>query len=76
MDPDPLKQAWQAQAGQSRLVVDAERILAEVRRNQRLRRRHRAICFKSHGRTVCRIPRPLVCVAHHNGPTVCRPRKG
>src|SRR6476660_6402768 len=36
MDPDPLKQAWQAQAGQSRLVVDAERILAEVRRNQRL----------------------------------------
>ena len=35
MDPDPLKQAWQAQAAQTRLVVDAERILAEVRRNQR-----------------------------------------
>ena len=30
----------------------------------------------SHGRTVCRIPRQLVCVAHRNGPTVCRPRKG
>ena len=42
---------------------------------QRLRRQHRAICFKSHGRTVCRVPRPLVCVTHHNGPTVCRPRK-
>jgi hypothetical protein len=49
---------------------------AAVRRNRRLRRQHREICFKSHGRTVCRIPRPLVCVAHRNGPTVCRPRKG
>jgi outer membrane protein assembly factor BamB len=48
---------------------------AEVRRNARLRRRHREVCFKSHGHTVCRVPRPLVCVAHHNGPTVCRPRK-
>jgi hypothetical protein len=25
---------------------------------------------------VCRVPRPLVCVAHRNGPTVCRPRNG
>jgi outer membrane protein assembly factor BamB len=48
---------------------------AAVRRNRRLRRQHRAVCFKSHGRTVCRVPRPLVCVAHRNGPTVCRPRK-
>jgi outer membrane protein assembly factor BamB len=48
---------------------------AAVRRNHRLRRRHREVCFKSHGHTVCRIPRPLVCVAHRNGPTVCRPRK-
>ena len=48
---------------------------AAVRRNARLRRQHRAVCFKSHGRTVCRVPRPLVCVAHRNGPTVCRPRK-
>jgi len=49
---------------------------AAVRRNARLRRRHRKICFKSHGHTVCRVPRPLVCVAHRNGPTVCRPRGG
>jgi hypothetical protein len=35
MDSDPLKQAWQAQAAQTRLVVDYEQILAEVRRNQR-----------------------------------------
>jgi hypothetical protein len=35
MDPDPLKRAWQAQAAQTRLVVDAEQILTEVRRNQR-----------------------------------------
>ena len=48
---------------------------AAVRRNARLRRQHREICFKSHGRTVCRVPRPLVCVKHHDGRTVCRPRK-
>jgi hypothetical protein len=35
MDPDTFKRAWQAQAAQTRLVIDAERILAEVRRNQR-----------------------------------------
>ena len=35
MDPEPLKQAWQSQAGQSRLVVDADQMLAEVRRNER-----------------------------------------
>jgi outer membrane protein assembly factor BamB len=48
---------------------------AAVRRNHRLRRRHREVCFKSHGRTVCRIPRPLVCVKRHDGRTVCRPRR-
>jgi outer membrane protein assembly factor BamB len=48
---------------------------AAVRRNTRMRRRHRAVCFKSHGRTVCRVPRPLVCVKGHDGHTVCRPRK-
>jgi hypothetical protein len=46
-----------------------------VRRNARLRRRHREICFKSHGRTVCRIPRPLVCVKRPDGRTICRARK-
>ncbi len=48
---------------------------AEVRRIARLRRRHRKVCFTSHGHRVCRIPRPLVCVKHRNGPTVCRTRK-
>jgi outer membrane protein assembly factor BamB len=48
---------------------------AKVRRIARMRREHREICFKSHGKTVCRIPRPLVCVKHRNGPTTCRPRK-
>ena len=41
---------------------------AAVRRNARLRRQHREICFKSHGRTVCRIPRPLVCVKRPRRP--------
>jgi outer membrane protein assembly factor BamB len=48
---------------------------AAVRRNHRLRRQHREVCFKSHGRTVCRIPRPLVCVKRHDGRTVCRARR-
>jgi len=48
---------------------------AAVRRVQTLRRRHRRICFKSHGRSVCRVPRPLVCVKGHDGRTVCRPRR-
>jgi hypothetical protein len=49
---------------------------AQVRRIARLRREHRKICFTSHGHRVCRVPRPLVCVKHRNGPTVCRTRKG
>ena len=48
---------------------------AAVRRNISLRRRHRKVCFSSHGKTVCRVPRPLVCVRHKDGPTTCRPRK-
>jgi outer membrane protein assembly factor BamB len=48
---------------------------AAVRRNIRLRRQHREVCFRSHGRTVCRIPRPLVCVKGHDGRTTCRPRR-
>ena len=48
---------------------------AAVRRVQTLRRRHGRICFKSHGRSVCRVPRPLVCVKGHGGRTVCRPRR-
>jgi outer membrane protein assembly factor BamB len=48
---------------------------AQIRRVQRMRRQHRKICFTSHGHRVCRIPRPLVCVKHKNGRTVCRTRK-
>jgi hypothetical protein len=35
MSPDPLQQAWQAQAAPARLTLDADRLLAEVRRNHR-----------------------------------------
>jgi hypothetical protein len=35
MDTDDIRRTWQAQAGQARLVIDAERLLAEVRRNRR-----------------------------------------
>jgi outer membrane protein assembly factor BamB len=47
----------------------------QVARNRRARRAHREVCFKSNGRTVCRIPRPLVCVKGADDRTVCRPRK-
>ena len=42
----------------------ARRVAARKRavaRNRRLRREHREICFRSNGRTVCRVPRKLVC---------------
>jgi outer membrane protein assembly factor BamB len=48
---------------------------AAVRRNISLRRQHRRVCYRSHGHTVCRIPRPLVCVKGRDEHTVCRPRK-
>jgi outer membrane protein assembly factor BamB len=48
---------------------------AKIRRVARMRHQHREVCFRSHGHTVCRIPRPLVCVKRHDGHTVCRPRK-
>jgi hypothetical protein len=35
MNPDKLKQAWQTQSSQTRLTIDAELLLKEVRRNQR-----------------------------------------
>src|SRR3954465_8677894 len=34
MDPDKLKQAWQTQTSQTRLTIDAELLVKEVRRNQ------------------------------------------
>jgi len=35
MNPDNLKAAWQAQAAQTRLTIDADLLLNEVRRNER-----------------------------------------
>ena len=35
MIPDDFKQAWQTQSSQTRLTIDAELLLKEVRRNQR-----------------------------------------
>jgi hypothetical protein len=35
MNPDNFQQAWQAQPSQTRLTIDAELLLKEVRRNQR-----------------------------------------
>ena len=47
-----------------------------VARNRRLRREHRAVCFRSNGKTVCRVPRKLVCFTRKaDDRTICRPRK-
>jgi len=35
MNPDNFQQAWQTQSSQTRLTIDAELLLKEVRRNQR-----------------------------------------
>jgi len=57
----------------------ARRVAARQRRvarNRRLRRAHREVCFRSGGRTVCRVPRKLVCFTRAaDDRTVCRPRK-
>jgi outer membrane protein assembly factor BamB len=57
----------------------ARRVAARQRRvarNRRLRREHREVCFRSGGRTVCRVPRKLVCFTREaDGRTVCRARK-
>ena len=34
MNPDPFQQAWQTQTSQTRLTIDAELLLKELRRNQ------------------------------------------
>jgi hypothetical protein len=34
MDPDQFKQSWRMQSSQTRLTIDADLLLAEVRRNQ------------------------------------------
>jgi hypothetical protein len=48
---------------------------AKVHRVLAMRRRHHEICFRSHGKQVCRIPRPLVCVKGRDGRTTCRARR-
>ena len=57
----------------------ARRVAARQRRvarNRRQRREHREVCFRSGGRTVCRVPRKLVCFTREaDDRTVCRPRK-
>ena len=35
MNPDGLKEAWLAQTSQTRLTIDADLLLKEVRRNER-----------------------------------------
>ncbi|HWI74222.1 MAG TPA: PQQ-binding-like beta-propeller repeat protein [Baekduia sp.] len=47
-----------------------------VARRLAQRRRHVEVCFKSGGKTVCRIPRPPVCFQRSSdGRTICRARK-
>jgi hypothetical protein len=46
-----------------------------VSRRLAQRRRHIEVCFKSGGKTKCRIPKPPVCFERADGRTVCRARK-
>jgi hypothetical protein len=48
---------------------------AKVHRILQMRRRHQEVCYRSHGRQVCHIPRPLVCVKGSDGRTTCRARR-
>jgi outer membrane protein assembly factor BamB len=56
----------------ARRVAQRKRAVA---RRLALRRRHVEVCFKSHGKTKCRIPKPPVCFQRTDGRTVCRARK-
>jgi hypothetical protein len=50
---------------------------AAVARIYAMRRRGEKTCFRSGGKTVCRVPRPPVCVkSSKTGRVTCRPRKG
>jgi outer membrane protein assembly factor BamB len=55
-----------------RRVAARQRRVAE---NRRARREGVEVCFRQNGRTVCRIPRKLVCFQRADDRTVCRPRK-
>ena len=49
---------------------------ASIRRNKRLRREGREVCFMRDGRRVCRVPRPVVCLKRaSDGRTICRARR-
>ena len=48
---------------------------AKVHRILEMRRRHQEVCYRSHGKRVCHIPRPLVWVKGRHGRTTCRPRR-
>jgi outer membrane protein assembly factor BamB len=52
----------------------AQRKRAVARRLEQ-RRRKIEVCFRSNGKTVCRIPKPPVCFERSDGRTVCRARK-
>lgn len=57
----------------------AARVAARKREvAERLARRRAGarVCFRSGGKTVCRVPRPPVCFKRSDGRTVCRARKG
>jgi hypothetical protein len=69
-----------ARAERARKRAIARRVAARKRRvarNRRLRREHIEVCFPSNGKTVCRVPRKLVCFRRkEDDRTVCRPRRG
>jgi outer membrane protein assembly factor BamB len=68
--------ALRRRAQQARVARRVAARRAQIRRNARLRRQGRPVCFRRGGRTVCRIPRPLVCVKRPaDGRTVCRARR-
>ncbi|HEX7299842.1 MAG TPA: PQQ-binding-like beta-propeller repeat protein [Solirubrobacteraceae bacterium] len=69
------KRAQRERVRKRKVARRVARRRAALHRNARMRRQHRRVCFRSHGRTVCRVPRPLVCVKRHDGRTICRPRK-
>ncbi len=45
-----------------------------VRRARAQRRAGRKVCFRSGGKPVCRVPRPVVCFEGSDGRIVCRAR--
>jgi outer membrane protein assembly factor BamB len=68
--------ALRERARQARIARRVAARRAQIRRNVRLRREGRPVCFRRGGRTVCRVPRPLVCLKRAgDGRIVCRARR-